>query len=793
MKKSGKSFRFGNIIKRFVVFLLAATILTCSTSVCYMDAYSARVYASVPAALKALVEAVMASMGLSFSNTSDLESASAALGEQMANSSSSNPTLKALYDSIIKLALGPSGCAISLSAGDYAYIRNFLYNLCADKISSASDVTTPALDINSFEKVEVFKGTISYTDAIWGLSVDESKFYTGENGEYRFFDMSECLMMTSILSDDGVDMFYILNPESETAETGYFVAEQRSFYCSDIGWDSRYDNVALGEYAYTYYRSDSYNPTVWHLSFDYSNDKSYLVLDDYYKAGNRFSDGVQGYYIQGEELRLRYMGYSSPDGGVNIQFLPYMCVDDDYVYPTRVFINSGTKVYASSDDYSKAQDVPASSKPSSTVYGASSAATNYQVDESGNVSVNLTEESITQAVADAVEAALAANPSISQAALNAAVAQVISSNSDVKDDIEASTGTLSKLINEVKAIVSGNANLLDVMQVNLLSIADSITKLSKTATANSNALSDLKSKVSVWDDWAGSDTTAANDDTESAAKVWVPPAMSVPKIFKQALDFIANPLSNITKFLKEIKDEIISLPAAMAGAIAFPKAQDIADAMVTVFPKVSDITKAVSDGLSGFPKAKDFADAMATVFPKADDIVEVMQRGLVFPKAQDIADALVTVFPKAQEIADAFSKGLTFPKAQDITDSLAEVFPTAASIPKILSDFFVIDTDYLGEKTKALGDVWTQAIPFAGEVSSIFDKFKFSDNYVYPVIKIQTPQILRAYYQEDHIILVDFADYKTQCEWARGLVKCMLWFSFGLSIFSHIKTSLHIG
>lgn len=784
MKKSGKSFRFGNIIKRFVVFLLAATILTCSTSVCYMDAYSARVYASVPAALKALVEAVMASMGLSFSNTSDLESASAALGEQMANSSSSNPTLKALYDSIIKLALGPSGCAISLSAGDYAYIRNFLYNLCTDKISSASDVTTPALDINSFEKVEVFKGKIAQEDVLFGVELPDNYLSTSiENYvDYRLLDFSNCLMVTSILKDNALNVYYVPKPDSGTFD-GYFVSESYDFISLP------FSNI------YRLYNGST-TSAVYNISFLFDSSNKIYRLSSHHSSSFRDEDGVYRYRVTGSSTRAFNYAVYDNDGQshtTGVFGLPFMEKDDDFVYPTRVFINSGTKVYASSDDYSKAQDVPAESKPSSTVYGSSSAATNYQVDESGNVSVNLTEESITQAVADAVEAALAANPSISQAALNAAVAQVISSNSDVKDDIEASTGTLSKLINEVKAIVSGNANLLDVMQVNLLSIADSITKLSKTATANSNALSDLKSKVSVWDDWAGSDTTAANDDTESAAKVWVPPAMSVPKIFKQALDFIANPLSNITKFLKEIKNEIISLPAAMAGAIAFPKAQEIADAMVTVFPKVSDITKAVSDGLSGFPKAKDFADAMATVFPKADDIVEVMQRGLVFPKAQDIADALVTVFPKAQEIADAFSKGLTFPKAQDITDSLAEVFPTAASIPKILSDFFVIDTDYLGEKTKALGDVWTQAIPFAGEVSSIFDKFKFSDNYVYPVIKIQTPQILRAYYQEDHIILVDFADYKTQCEWARGLVKCMLWFSFGLSIFSHIKTSLHIG
>ena len=65
---------------------------------------------------------------------------------------------------------------------------------------------------------------------------------------------------------------------------------------------------------------------------------------------------------------------------------------------------------------------------------------------------------------------------------------------------------------------------------------------------------------------------------------------------------------------------------------------------------------------------------------------------------------------------------------------------------------------------------------------SEFEKFKFSDNYTYPVIDIDNPDILKKFYNHSKLVLIDFADYKEQFLWARLIVKCSLWFAFAYHI-----------
>lgn len=720
-----KLFRFHPIIKRIAAFVLAAFILTFSVSLDYNEARYTTVYAGVAPALQAIIEAIMASMGLSFSNTNDLWSASQAMGEQMArDANDANSPFKKLQDALDVAVTAP----VVIDYACFNGLKEFLYNFCSDKISKASDVATPVASASSSANVKVYNGSFTDSDILFDIP-----FKKATNGSYKL-GLSTCPIVVSTMFNG---CCYISFVQTKYKDKGFFVLNNCKVK------DFNYGLTGTGYYQlYDYSLSNSMNAYMGYVEID---EGSWVIPSSCMSTSG--SGGNYTYWFNGKATSTRYYDSSGKEYVAKNGNLPFGLTKGDAVSQTRVFINKGTKVYSSLADYSKLNGLIGYA-PTSPVYGLNSAAKPYTQDASGNVTIPQTSSGITKAVEDAVAAAMADNPSITEEELNAAMAKVIASNAGISEDIDEQTTTLSKLINEVKAIASGNASVLDVMQVNIASIASSITSVQKTASANADALSDLKSKVSVWDDWAGSSSTTADSDTESAAKVWTPGAVSVPKIFQGALDFLANPLSQITKFLKEIKAEIVSLPVAMAAALVFPKAQDIADAMVTVFPKAQDI-----------------ADALSNV--------------LVFPKAKDIADALAGV--------------ISFPKAKDITDSMATVFPKAADIPKLISDAFVVDMDAIAPALAALESTWAKALPFSDKIAPLFDKFSFSDNYNYPVIKIQTPKVIKEYYKDNYIILLDFADYKTQLLWARNLVRAMLWFSFGISIVGHLRTNLHIG
>ena len=129
---------------------------------------------------------------------------------------------------------------------------------------------------------------------------------------------------------------------------------------------------------------------------------------------------------------------------------------------------------------------------------------------------------------------------------------------------------------------------------------------------------------------------------------------------------------------------------------------------------------------------------------------------------------------------------VNLPDFPDYTDLLGKII-------NLLESFFVIDADMILAHADALKDLWLLHLPFLEQLQTLFGAFNFGDSYSYPVIKIKTPSILVGYYDSDYIVLLDFADYSKYVLWARNLVRAMLWFTFGLSVFKHFRTSLHVG
>lgn len=83
--------------------------------------------------------------------------------------------------------------------------------------------------------------------------------------------------------------------------------------------------------------------------------------------------------------------------------------------------------------------------------------------------------------------------------------------------------------------------------------------------------------------------------------------------------------------------------------------------------------------------------------------------------------------------------------------------------------------------------------PDLGKIRDIFAGFHFSDSSEYPVIKVQTPQIIKEHgYDKEYIILCDFSDYAVYCVWVRRLCRLMIWLAFAYTIFSHFKVRFSI-
>lgn len=204
----------------------------------------------------------------------------------------------------------------------------------------------------------------------------------------------------------------------------------------------------------------------------------------------------------------------------------------------------------------------------------------------------------------------------------------------------------------------------------------------------------------------------------------------------------------------------IKVPAFLAGLVAFLTSplQIISDSLFYLYDNISSLPDSIASSMN-----KNFSLEL----PEAADYTNPLQNILSSVKALP------------QSIADSFE--------------LPDLVSPLQSIQTSIDRLFVIDTAALQASVSVFGTVWADKIPFGDKLHDFFDALDFSNDYSYPVIKIETPTILMPFYEEQYIVLIDFADYSKYMIWVRNIVKAWIWFCFGLSIFTHLKTDFHIG
>ena len=226
------------------------------------------------------------------------------------------------------------------------------------------------------------------------------------------------------------------------------------------------------------------------------------------------------------------------------------------------------------------------------------------------------------------------------------------------------------------------------------------------------------------------------------------------------------------QWLSKIYNALIRLPQILTnnGLVL----GNIVTVLNTISLAVHAIQTAAEGLLSGFDglEIPDYADLIWELPARFADIIEFPE--IDFPEFPEIN------IPEIPNYLDILKQMLEFLK------NLLKL----GNIETLLQSMFVFDTAAIALALDELLDVWN--FDFLKDLRDKFGAFAFSDECLYPKIKIARPKIFAPYYKDQYIVLCDFADYKCQLSWCRNTIRMMIWIYFIYSIFRHFKVRLSL-
>lgn len=656
--------------------------------------------AATSAVLMALIEAVMGSIGLTFSTQADLKECADGFQYGIDNGleyQASNGV--EIFSKIKDFLLAPNK---TVDQDTLAALQEAMYNQSAGKLSKSSDVGTCASSsLASVSIVHSYSENSFLFGGSWGKS--SSGFTYMPITQFSPSSFSLCYsMLLSFYSDGGIT-YRCIDSSSGVAPFAFVRDGNSIFSYSKFG--VRDDRTVYYNFIFYSSKTDGY----------YNNRSSSFP--------STLSSQTQRDFI-------------FPSSSLKNLF---------YVKPGILYFDS----LSSFNGYMALR----SYAPTSPVYGLSSSAGTkpFTKNEDGSLTLKDLEPSITKAVESAVNTAIASNPSITDVDLNSMVSEILVSNTEIKDeikdDIGESTSFLAGILSEIKTLVKGNAASISSVSDQVAAVQDSISKIG--ATDGSSALKEpvesIADQFTVIDGTGGD--TGGNGDKNDEPDVWAVGPVTSIKLLQPLFSFLGKPLQIITNSLRQIWTQITEIPGNIDSALhewVFP-------ALESQLAKMDNLISIVGDGFKSLPDT--LSAALGDIKVNVPDI--------------NIPD-------------------INIPEPINYTNSFSRII-------ELLESFFVIDTAALSDAASGFDDVWEDKFPFGSRLNVILGGFSFSDSFDYPVIKMETPDILKQFYPDDYIVLCDFSQFKTQCMWVRNLCRCLLWFSFALSFINHLRTQFHVG
>lgn len=241
-------------------------------------------------------------------------------------------------------------------------------------------------------------------------------------------------------------------------------------------------------------------------------------------------------------------------------------------------------------------------------------------------------------------------------------------------------------------------------------------------------------KIEIVNPDPGGDDDNKNDDEINnipyVPPVGLPEGVEIGDAAQQVIDQSVTNTNGLISGLQSILDGILNLPSKIASAFS--------SFFSTLWGWLQSILTAIK-AIPGF-----LTDGFASV-------------------GEWIMDIPVTLESQLANV-QGWIMDIPIPDTAEITQPIIDTIDDAISV-----DTDVVQETIAAEQT----EVWN--LPFFGQAQSLFDSFHFSDTVYYPKIKITTPDIIRPYYKQPEIILLDFEDYKDYCLWARLLCRAILW------------------
>lgn len=185
-----------------------------------------------------------------------------------------------------------------------------------------------------------------------------------------------------------------------------------------------------------------------------------------------------------------------------------------------------------------------------------------------------------------------------------------------------------------------------------------------------------------------------------------------------------------------------------------------------------------SDVAVPYPNVDDYVSAVTSVVTDPD----------VFPRADDVADTAPDT-----DVDDVVEPAPDTDTMKDYSGLLGLIINILRDILQAIKDllsWFVIDFSAIKAHLLLALDSAPALSGIDGFLALVdYAKTQITDSYEYPVIVIDCPEILKPYWKQEQIILLDFEDYATYFIWVRTAMAFAILFGFVIVLIKEFKVS----
>lgn len=752
------------IIKRSLALLVAIFVFLSSFESCIISARATGTeYTIFYQLLQSILEATAASMGYSYSSQADLTMSVNGLEQDIKNK----------WNELLAYSDYKSQIESLESSGDWEGLSTFINEHLDSNVNQIykskqsikyyselmylyvyytqnPDATVPAeYKVNYIETINFLENFVR------AQASQSSTTKYGENSAAHFVaaDGSDCAVYYKTINEPLVHAYsYQKDIKSSDGATDLTISpsfyNRKAFatgkFTTDIGWDSYYI-VPASSGSFVYVVEDG----VLYL-YSRTGDQSWFIFNILH------FDESKGYCYP--QYTPNYIGYNADPSvdalAASSYFLAsthtyfgmnYNRMNSINLTEYKVMLSPDCTVYNSFSEYETITNIMNNHSLSGTLRGTNSAGKAISTD------TPITISSVTTAkkVEDAISNAKAENPDITDDEIDSLVDTIISGNEKVEDAVQDSTQATiesgNKIVSAIKAFQNAWTDGSSAIKQKVDDIADQFTVVQ-----------------------GGSDP---DEDPDDDPHIWQPNLIFTVKFLQPLFDYFGDPLSQVTKFLDKIWNCVGNLPLLFDDSSGlylgnvFSNIAGAVNILAGVARTLGELPGAIASQLAEIIEIPQISPA---------EIVEAFNNELIWP---DYSPEVSVEVPDVQVNIPAFP----------------DYFGILGQILAAIQSFFILDTDVVAESIVGLQDEWKLHFSLFYDLVDIYQGAKVSSDYDYPVIKIQTPDILSGFYEDDYIVLLDFSDYADYMVWVRRILRAIIWVSFGYYIIKHFDIEFHVG